>query len=127
MAVHLLLDENISPLVAAHLRDRGYDAIHLTEVGLGGSKDAQVLAFARQAERCLVTLDAEFADVRRYPPGSHCGIIRLRIRFAPADVVASALDRLLPQLDRVPLDRGALVVSDGRRYRVKLPKSSRED
>lgn len=122
MSLKLLVDENISPLVAMELRRLGYDAVHAKDVGLKGCKDMQLMAFARKTGRSLVTLDADFANVRRYPVGSHSGIIRLRLKFAPSQIVVGALGSLLPKLTGIPLEEGALIVSDGRRYRVKLPK-----
>ena len=122
MSLKLLLDENISPQVANELRHLGYDVMHLRDMGMKGCKDSELIAFARKNERCLVTLDADFADIRYFPVGSHTGIIRLRIRFAHSNIVVGILRSLLPKLDHVPVKKGALVVSDGKRYRVKLPK-----
>jgi predicted nuclease of predicted toxin-antitoxin system len=42
----LLLDEDVRPLLAETLRARGFDAIHLNELGLSGSGDAAVLRAA---------------------------------------------------------------------------------
>jgi predicted nuclease of predicted toxin-antitoxin system len=122
MSLKLLLDENIPPQVTTELRRSGYDAVHVREANLRGHTDSDILAFAREKGRCLVTLDAEFADVRYHPLGSHAGIIRLKLGFAPSAVVAGVLASLLPELARLPLDRGALVVSDGKRYRVRTPR-----
>lgn len=117
----LLLDENISPLVAEALRLEGYDALHVRETGLKGRADQEILTFAKKEGRALVTLDADFADVRRFPLGSHTGIIRLRLSFAPSAAVVKCLKRLLPRLRDLPLSKGALVTSDCREYRVRLP------
>ena len=124
MSVKLLLDENISPLVAIELRDLGYDVVHSRDGGLKGCRDAELMAFAHESGRSLVTLDSDFADVRRYPVGSHGGIIRLRLKFAPSKIVVGALSSLLPKIAHIPLEKGALVVSDGRRYRVRLPQEA---
>lgn len=121
MSLKLLLDENVPPQVATELRQSGYDVVHVRDVGLKGCKNSELMAFAHEKGRCLVTLDADFADLRYHPLGSHAGIIRLRLRFAPSDIVANVLRSLLPQLARIPMERGVLVVSDGKRYRVKLP------
>ena len=127
MSLKLLLDENLPPQVATELRQQGYDVMHLRDMGMKGCKDSELIAFARKNERCLVTLDADFADLRHFPLGSHTGIIRLRIRFAHSNIVVGALRSLLPKLDHVPMQEGALVVSDGKRYRVKLPKELQQE
>lgn len=124
MSLKLLLDENIPPQVAIQLCQSGYDVMHLRDAGLKGCEDSELMTFARKNGRCLVTLDADFADLRYYPVGSHAGIIRLRLKFAPSNIVVSALRSLLPRLAHMPIDKGALVVSDGKRYRIKLPKEA---
>ena len=81
-----LLDENLSPLHARTVRDLGHDAVSVVEIGLSGADDLDVRAAAIEQERILVTLDADFANVLRYPPAgtrASCGsasIPRLRRR-----------------------------------------------
>lgn len=122
MSLKLLLDENISPTVAVELRRAGWDAIHPREVGMKGRKDTEIIGYAKQNGRCLVTLDADFADLRHYTLGTHGGIIRFRIKFAPSTVVLAALQSLLSQIAAVPIEKGCLVVSDGKRYRIRQPR-----
>ena len=66
----LFLDENLSPQHASELRTEGYDAIAVPEVGLAGATDEQVLRFAVENGRVLMTLDADFANVIRFPPAN---------------------------------------------------------
>jgi predicted nuclease of predicted toxin-antitoxin system len=62
--VKLFLDENLSPQHASELRAEGYDAMAVLEVGLSGATDEQVLRFAVENGRVLVTLDADFGNVK---------------------------------------------------------------
>jgi len=66
--VKLLLDENLSPQHAAMLRQQGHDAVAVIEAGLSGEPDDKVRAFAIESGRVLVTLDADFANILRFPP-----------------------------------------------------------
>ena len=61
-----LLDEMFPPAAAALLREKyGRDAVHVSEVGLGGADDAQVAAAARAQDRAVVTENvADFAAER---------------------------------------------------------------
>ncbi|MBI4288813.1 MAG: DUF5615 family PIN-like protein [Chloroflexi bacterium] len=124
MTPKLLLDENISPQVAVRLRQFGFDVVHVREVNLRGHEDSEIMDFASRAGLCLVTLDADFSDIRNYPLGSHKGIIRLKLRFASSTVVVNVLLSLLSKLASTPVEKGLLVVSDASRYRVKLPKGT---
>lgn len=54
----LLLDENLSPKQAVHLRELGHDTEVALDVGLAGCPDEDVRAYAVQHQRILLTLDA---------------------------------------------------------------------
>ena len=75
----LLLDENLSPRQVAIPRVLGYDAISATEAGLGGQPDDRIRSSAIESGRILVTLDADFANILRFPPAGTPGVIRLKI------------------------------------------------
>lgn len=58
--MRLVLDEHYSPLVAERLRGRGHDALAVRDVsGLLESSDAELLAWAEQEHRVLVTEDVQ--------------------------------------------------------------------
>ena len=60
-----LLDEMFPTAAAEFLRERGHDAVHVNEVGLGATEDATIAAHARADARILVTENAvDFADER---------------------------------------------------------------
>ena len=56
----VLLDQGLAPKAAALPRMDGWDAIHVTDVGLGRADDSDILNFARQHRRACVTLDHDF-------------------------------------------------------------------
>jgi hypothetical protein len=68
--------------------------------------------------RWLITADKGFADLRKYPPGSHAGVILLRpqeeSRRAYLDLAESAVSRL--DLDQMS---GAMIVVSPRGIRVR--------
>jgi len=117
-----LIDENISPKVAEELRKLGYDAIHVREVRLKGHTDEEIMTFAKNKGRVVLTLDIDFADIRNYPLGTHSGIIRLKIKSASSKRILDCLKSQLPEIMNHPLEAGALVVTNCRVYRIKLPK-----
>lgn len=56
--MRFLLDEHVSPLVAARLRSLGHDAVAVAErQGLLGAADEQLLQIALAEDRVLVTYD----------------------------------------------------------------------
>lgn len=56
--MRFLLDEMFSERVCDVLRECGHDAVHVREIGLGGSPDTDVLARAVDEGRVLVTENA---------------------------------------------------------------------
>ena len=122
MSLRFLLDENIAPSVADGLREKGYDVVHVRDVGLRGAPDPDVISFARSEQRVLVTQDADFADFRNYPLGTHNGIIRVRVALGTSDAILRVLLALIPRLQVEDIQSGALVITDGRRFRVRRPQ-----
>ena len=53
--IRLYLDEDVNPLLAEHLRARGFDAVSAVELGRQGLSDHEQLLFATQEGRCLLT------------------------------------------------------------------------
>lgn len=74
----LKLDENMPDSVADALRAAGHDVELARDEDLAGAVDDDLLAHASAEGRALVTLDLDFADVVRHPPGSTAGIVVLR-------------------------------------------------
>ncbi len=116
-----LADENISPTSVDYLRRLGFDAIHVREVGLKGKSDEEIMDYASKENRILLTLDRDFADIRNYPPGTHSGIIRIRLPFLSPGAVNSCLNLLLKKLSDHDV-QGNLVITDGEKYRIRRKK-----
>ena len=53
--IALLLDEDVRPALGEILRQRGYDAIHVLELGRAGKSDAEHLDYATSEERTILT------------------------------------------------------------------------
>jgi len=112
------LDENLGRSPQAALQEAGHDVEHVHDEGLTGAKDERVWQQACAEGRMLVTLDLDFSDVRRFPPGSHPGILLLRPRNRSRDAVLQVISRLLAEFS-LDSAAGSLVVADERRTRVR--------
>jgi len=53
--IRLFIDEDVWLGLAAALRDRGFDAVHVCEVARGGLEDREQMAFAIQQRRAILT------------------------------------------------------------------------
>ena len=119
MNLKFLIDENLSWRVAEALQKLGIDALHIKDVGLQGKEDEIIMDYAIKENRVLLTQDSDFADIRNYPLGTHKGIIRFKVKFAPADVIVECFKKLIAHIDSKMLSSGAIVITDCKKYRVK--------
>src|ERR1035438_5012356 len=76
-------------------RDQGHDAIAVTEADLSGEPDSKVRAFAIESGRVLLTLDADFANILRFPPAGTPGVIRLKIHPPTEEAIRERIQSTL--------------------------------
>ena len=114
-----LIDEDLPLSLAAALESAGMEAIHVVDAGLRGSSDAAVLDEAVRAGRSLVTADLDFANVLRFPPGGHKGIVVVRYPNETAVLALnSAIVASLVSVSEQEL-HGAVIVLEPGRVRIR--------
>jgi predicted nuclease of predicted toxin-antitoxin system len=120
--VRLKLDENLPYDLATALGRRGHDVHTVAEEHLTGESDPVVVAAATDEGRMLLTLDRGIGDLRRYPPGSHAGVLVLRPVAQDPDSILTLIGRLLRTH---PLDelRGCGVVVEPQKVRIRRPET----
>src|SRR2546425_2087064 len=74
------LDENLPDGLSRQLVARGHDAQTVPEQRLGGAKDFTVWDAAQREGRFFITQDFDFSDMRRFMPGTHHGLLLVRLR-----------------------------------------------
>lgn len=121
MGFPIKLDENLGLAHKNLLRELGYEADRVYDEGLSGASDEEVWRVVRAEGRLLITLDLDFSDVRRYPPGTHPGILLIRANSNSSVAVLEILRRVASEgsLDSLA---GCLAVADGRWTRVRRPQ-----
>ena len=114
------LDENLSCHLKDFLHSLGHDVKTTYEEGLTGKEDNLVAAVAQKEERMLLSLDKEFADLRKYPPGSHPGIIIFRPKQLGPGTVIPLIQKFMREVNLEEFQR-YIVVVDQERIRVRKP------
>jgi predicted nuclease of predicted toxin-antitoxin system len=114
----LLLDENLSPNLAARLRTRGHDAVHVKDVHLAGAHDAVIMLWAAEQGRTVVTHDGDFVRNLRSQGSTLPSVIKLVDRdrsdahgVSGTLAQAARLGEVLPRLGHL-LRAGAAVTLD---------------
>lgn len=120
-ARRLLVDEDMARSTTAALREAGYTADDVRDVGLRGRSDPEVFAYAQAHGRILVTADKGFTNTLAYPLGTHAGIMVVRVPDElPTRIANDALLRTLEALEGEDL-AGVLVIVELGRARIRRP------
>ena len=112
------LDENISAKLQEVLRDVGHDTDTVADEGLTGRPDHDVWEAAQADDRFLVTQDLDFSDSRRFAPGTHAGVLLVRLREPGAGALVQAVSAVADQFDAW---HGCFVVLSERKLRIRRP------
>lgn len=114
------LDENMPAGLVGILNRYRHDAVTVPQQGLAGQSDAVIWEAAQRESRFLITMDLDFADIRRFPPGTHEGILILRLSRQGRRAIRALFRRILAQhsLDSF---KGCIVIADEWRVRVRKP------
>lgn len=110
----LKLDENMPASAAVYLRDAGYEADTVVEEGLRGVDDGTLSRVVMSERRILLTYDADFADIRSYPLGSHAGIVIFRLQDQRWTSLKDRLRALIDSGVLRQLNAGLAVVTESR-------------
>jgi predicted nuclease of predicted toxin-antitoxin system len=114
----LKVDENLPADVAATLARAGHDVATVLDQGMGGAPDTQVADRCQTEGRAIVTLDADFADIRSYPPHDFPGLVVLRLKRQDKPHVLEVCERLGAALSSRKLE-GTLWIVEGERIRIR--------
>lgn len=108
-------------LLAERLGQQGHEALRVSDAGLAGADDRDILDFARSRKAILISADLDFANTLSFPLGSHSGIVVLRI---PEGVgYETAVDRVLSAMtdDLAASLDGSLAIVDMSSVRIRRP------
>ncbi|HEY0948808.1 DUF5615 family PIN-like protein [Nocardioides sp.] len=121
----LLIDANLSPVVAEQLRADGYDASHVEDHGLGTASDEAIASFATGQGAAIVSADTDFATILALTGKSTPSLVLFRSADALAPrAQAALLAANLPTVEE-ELGVGAVVsISRGRLRVRRLPLRS---
>jgi len=124
--VRLLLDNNLSPALAAMLCAAGHDATHVRDYGLERAEDDEILQHALAEDRVLVSEDTDYAALLSRSGARAPSFVLLRTRdpLAPDDQAALIVANL-PQV-AAELDEGCIAVFTRDRLRIRPLPIARE-
>ncbi|MEW5830468.1 MAG: DUF5615 family PIN-like protein [Chloroflexota bacterium] len=119
------LDENFGQRTLTVFKEEGHDVHTIREEGMTGASDLRVYNTCQQEQRCLVTLDLDFADVTRFPPQDTGGIIVIRMSRNPSlSVLESLIRQCLQALKQNRIEGQLWIVELGR---IRIHQTNSEE
>jgi predicted nuclease of predicted toxin-antitoxin system len=123
----LLLDQGLPRSTVELLCADGWDVVHAYQCDLSTAKDEQLLEYARDQNRVICTLDADFHSILAVTGASRPSVVRIRQQGLRAADVASLLKRVWKEIGD-SLEHGAAVTVTERAIRLRrLPMTSEQD
>jgi predicted nuclease of predicted toxin-antitoxin system len=115
----ILVDMNLTPLLAEALKRGGVEAVHWASVGAPDALDTAIMAYARENDYIVLTRDLDFGTILAETRCKKPSVIQIRARDARPDVL---LDILVQTMNRMKLDleQGAIVIVDAHKTRLRI-------
>ena len=117
------LDENLPMSLKPALAAFGIEASTAADEGLLHQPDEAIEKAARSEARMVFTLDLDFGDLRKFPPGRHCGVVLFRPRSMGPGTVTGLIEEFVRESD-LNAFVGCLVVVEPGRIRVRRPPAN---
>jgi predicted nuclease of predicted toxin-antitoxin system len=112
------LDENLPLQIASRLRMLGHDVHTTQDEGLSGSSDLDLWSATQREGRTLITQDLDFSDRRRFAPGTHHGIVLIRLRSPSRLRLVERIEEIF-QYEVVGIWEGCFVVVTDQKVPVR--------
>ena len=77
--MQFLIDADLSPRLVELFIAHGHDAMHVEDIAHGRAADPLIGQLAVEMNRCIITGDYDFADVRIFEPRRFRGIVVLTL------------------------------------------------
>ena len=123
--MRIKLDENLPDRLVSALSGLSHDVDSVRGEQLTGRVDGDLWIAAQAAQRFLITQDLDFSDMRRYTPGTHAGLLLVRLTRPGHNALFERVSTVF-QTERVEDWTGCLAVATDQKIRVRRPAQPTE-
>lgn len=117
------IDECLPGEIAELLRAKGHTVETVKDEGLTGSPDSLIWEIVQSEELFLITSDLDFSDIRLFAPGTHNGLLLLRLSKEGKSHMLAYFRQLISNFEIADWE-GCLVIATDHKVRVKHPLES---
>jgi predicted nuclease of predicted toxin-antitoxin system len=110
--VRIKLDENLPSSLVGILSGFGHETDTVEDEGINGKPDEIVWDGAQRGGRFLITQDLDFSDIRKFAPGTHYGILLIRMRDPSRRALEERIGALFVLEESNSWNRGFIVATD---------------
>lgn len=112
------LDENIPATLVDILASAEHDVDSVPSEDLAGQDDSAVWRAAQNSARFFITQDLDFSDIRQYQPGTHQGLLVVRLAEPSRRRLIERIRHLFAT-EAVEAWRGCFVVATDHKIRIR--------
>ena len=106
-----IADMDLSPLTVSQLKKKGWEIIRVSEVMDARTDDIDILNYAREHNRVVITNDLDFSELLAIKGLDSPSVINLRLENMVPDFVTQRIIDVVPQLED-ELKKGIVVSVD---------------
>ena len=117
-SLRFLVDMNLSPKVVTDLHQLDWDILRVSQVLPMNAEDSEILRFAREQNRVIITQDLDFSALLALGGYKKPSLITFRLSVPDPEIITRKLLDILPHIEDRLLE-GCAVVIDDRRVRVR--------
>jgi len=117
----LLLDQGLPRSSAEILRNKGWDIQHTGEIGMSRATDRQILEYARDEQRIVITLDSDFHAILAVENLNSPSVVRIRQEGLRGPELAELVEKIWSRIGQ-QLENGAMATITEKAMRIrKIP------
>jgi predicted nuclease of predicted toxin-antitoxin system len=113
-----LVDNALSPIIAKGLREAGFEAIHVRDIGMHSASDIVIFEYASQNDQIIISADTDFGTLLALRQYSKPSVILFRCTNKRP---RSQLSLLISNITEIKnsLVSGSIVVFEDNRIRIR--------
>jgi predicted nuclease of predicted toxin-antitoxin system len=119
--MRVLLDQGLPRSSAEMLRKKGWDIQHTGEIGMSRATDRQILEYARDERRVVITLDSDFHAILAVENLGSPSVVRIRQEGLRGQKLTELVENIWARIGQ-QLENGAMATITEKNMRVrKIP------